>query len=121
MAEDTAAIAASLSAATTGPSTPDHLTVGRPSRESVWTLILTQSIVCVLALIMVYILGWGAWSATDSVALARIHYLGLGLLLAIGAVWVVVIALASSRLGRVDASAGSNHIAIEGRDDAPSV
>lgn len=114
MAEDTASIAAGLSAATTGESTPSNMTVKRPTRESVMTLLLAMLGSTFLALVLIWAVG-PASKWPDVVAGARIMWLGIALCLAVVCTPIIVLALASSRLGKVEASAGENFkIAVDG-------
>jgi hypothetical protein len=109
--ETTAAIADGLSRATTGPGTPDHMEVTRPSREGIWTIFVAMILVLALAAHVTWTLGWGEWPAI--VAADRIKYLGWIGLFAIFCIMLLVCAVCGSRLGSVKASAGASGVNVD--------
>jgi ABC-type branched-subunit amino acid transport system permease subunit len=113
MAETTAEILGAASAAVTGSATPDNVTMTRPTKESVWTLYGGMIISGALGALVIGILAWNHW--IDAVAPARVMWLGVMGCMAVVGTPITVIALASSRLGQVKASAGDKSIEIDGR------
>ena len=113
MTESTADLAASVTASVTGAATPDNVNVNRPTKEAVWTLFVAMGGASLVGLIVICILAFIHWP--DATAQQRIFYLGLMGLTAIGCIPVIVISLASSRLGHVEASAGNNKLELDGR------
>jgi len=116
MAEDTAKIAASVSAAVTGEGTPDSVTVKRPAKEVLQAIFITLLIVNAGIVGVIGVLAYGPlWIPTEAVALARINGLKwIGWLLC-GDMAMLVFAIASPLVGRVEAAAGTNHVTLEGR------
>lgn len=109
---DTVSDAAAIASAVTGPNTPDNVSVSRPVRESVWTVMGMAIFAGVFAAAVAAILTWGPWAHEDA---RRINYLGSALICAVICIPIAMIALASSRLGRIEAKAGNNEIAVSGR------
>lgn len=104
--------AATIAAAVTGPDTPSNVKTSRPTKEAVWTLFAGMGVASVIGIFVIVILTWFTPSGTDHLT---IHYRGIMGILAQVCIPVGMIALASSRLGRVEASAGENHLSIAGR------
>lgn len=113
MAETTQDIAQAVTNAVSGPGTPDNVTTSRPTKESVWTLYGATIVPAIIGLCVIAALALLAWP--EHVANARVWALGIMGGMAVICSPITVIALASSRLGRVEASAGTNHLSIEGR------
>lgn len=99
-------------AAVTGKDTPDNASISRPVKESVWTLMGMVVFAGVFAGTVAGILTWGPWHAEDA---RRINFLGSALICAVICIPIAMIALASSRLGRIEAKAGNNEITVAGR------
>ena len=113
MADVIAQTAAEITAAVAGPNTPDSVRVDRSSRLSEMSLLGALGALIVFSAALFSVLAFRRWP--DSQAHDQIHFLGLGLLLAIGGILLVVAALASPYIGRVQASAGPARIDLEGR------
>lgn len=104
--------AAAIAGAVTGADTPDQVKVNRPTKESVWMLLMAMGVASVGALVVIYVLAWVTWP--PEVAHSRILWLGIMGCMAQLAIPITIIALASSRLGKVEASAGGNTLTIDG-------
>jgi hypothetical protein len=104
--------AAAVASAVTGPSSPDNVKVNRPTKESVWMLLLAMGLASMVSVILIYALTWVRWP--DEVAHSRIMWLGIMACMSQLAIPITIIALASSRLGKVEATAGTNSITIDG-------
>lgn len=113
--ESTTAIAAGLSSATTGADTPTAMTISRPAKEPLQALFTAMVAVMVQGAALTGILTFCNWPVAT--APARILYLGLSLIAAQICLALIVIAFVSSRIGRVDASVGQNHIELSGREN----
>jgi hypothetical protein len=114
MAEDVKTTAAEVAAAVTGPTTPDNVSVTRPTAKSEWTLFLALGSLCMFAMILIGILAWKHWP--DSTDTQRIFFLGWMGFLAVGGILLIVVAIASPYVGHVEASAGSASLKIDGTD-----
>jgi hypothetical protein len=114
MVETTSDILAATSAATSGNSTPNNVSVTRPTKESVWTLYGGIILSGGLAVLVIACLAWWVkWP--EGVAGSRVNWLGImGCMGSIG-VPITIIALASSRIGQVKATAGDKTVEIDGR------
>lgn len=111
MSEDVAAQAAAVSAAVTGPGTPDQVKVAKPAAGAVRTLFWALAVVCVGAAFVLCILTYHHWP--EATASERIRYVGLiGLVLAIN-IPLIVFALSAGRIGRVEASAGAASLKLD--------
>jgi hypothetical protein len=84
MAEDVKTTAAEVAAAVTGPTTPDNVSVTRPTAKSEWTLFLALGSLCMFAMILIGILAWKHWP--DSTDTQRIFFLGWMGFLAVGGI-----------------------------------
>jgi hypothetical protein len=113
MVETTSDILAATSAATSGNSTPNNVSVTRPTKESVWTLYGGMMLSGAIGALVIAILAWDKWP--DAVAGSRVNWLGIMGCMAVIGTPITVIALASSRLGQVKATAGDKTVEIDGR------
>lgn len=116
--EDIATTAAKMADAVTGPGTPANVTVKRPSRPAIWAVFLCLLLVTTAIAAVILVLSYGPWwRDSDAVALARIKGLSwIGWLLC-GDVVLLVFAIVSPWVGRVEASAGDRaHFSLEGRE-----
>lgn len=111
---DTAKEAAAVAAAVTGSDTPTNVRTIRGSREAVWTIFAGMGVASAIGLFVIIILAWFHPHGTERQA---VFFLGVMGILAQICIPVGMIALASSRLGRVEASAGDNHLTLAGRAD----
>lgn len=114
MAEDVATTAAGVAAAVSGEGTPSTVKVSRPTTGAVWTLFAGLVGVAIVALLIGGALTFAPWP--EMTANRRVWFLGWALLVAVACIPLFAFALASPWVGRVEASAGSNHIALEGRE-----
>ena len=108
-----ATTAKDVAAAVAGPDAPNQVKVDRSSRLSELSLLGALIALCVFVLLLFGGLLLHPWPQAQAADV--IHYLGWGLLLAVGGVLLVVAALASPFIGRVQASAGAARIDLEGR------
>lgn len=113
MAEDVASTAAGIAAAVTGDDTPANVRVSRPVDGAVWSLFAGLIFVAVVALLIGGALTFAPWP--EVTAARRVWFLGWALLIAVICIPLIVFALASPWVGRVEASAGGNHVSLEGR------
>ena len=114
MAEDVASTAAAVSAAISGDGTPANVKVSRPTTGAVWTLFAGLVFVAVVAMAIGAALTFVDWPLDT--AMSRVRYLGIALLIAVACIPLFAFALASPWVGRVEASAGANHLSLEGRN-----
>lgn len=117
MAETTSDIAAGLSAATSGTDTPNQMTVARPAKEAIWAVFLAMWSAMGLTMLVLGIIGTGLWrgywpDANKADIIKSLLWIALG---ALGCMFTLTVALASSRLGQVKASAGPINVDIEGK------
>ena len=110
---DAAQDALNVAQAVTGPDTPSNVKTSRPTKEAVWTLFAGMGVASAIGVFVIVILTWFTPAGADRLT---IHYRGIMGILAQVCIPVGMIALASSRLGRVEASAGENHLSLTGRD-----
>jgi uncharacterized membrane protein len=114
MAEnDIGQMANAVAASVTGPNSPDSVKVSRPTTSAIWTLFAALAIVCAFAAAVIAILTWHVWPA--GTAPQRIQFLGWMGIIAVGCIPVIVFALASPWVGKIEASAGPGHITLEGK------
>lgn len=115
---ETASLAAATAAAVTGPQTPDNVKVSRPAHSAVWSLFAGMAVICIFGLAIIVVLTWpriAGWSASEAIDKERIHFLGWMGLIAVGTLPLFAFAIASPWVGRVEASAGNNHVILDGR------
>ena len=91
--------------------------VERPTPLGEKTLVGVLLVLCLFAIILTASLSFGNWPATA--ADARIHFLGWGLLIAVGGVLLLVAAFASPFIGTVRASGLGANLEIDGIDHEP--
>lgn len=116
--EDIATTAAKVADAVTGPNTPANVTVKRPSRPAVWAVFAALVLITLGIAAVILVLSYGPWwRDSDAVALARINGLSwIGWLLCADVV-LLVFAIVSPWVGRVEASAGDRaHLTLTGRE-----
>lgn len=108
---ETEALAA-VTAAVTGPGTPDSATVvARPERFNVWAIALAGPAISSMIIGVLLLIGLRPWP--DAVAETRVQALaGIGMALT-AILGVVVFRLASGGLKRVEAKAGPGSVLIE--------
>lgn len=109
---DIAQDAVNVAAAVTGADTPANVKTSRPTKEAVWTIFAAMGVASAIGVFVIVILAWFHPKGTEAQA---VMFLGIMGVLAQICIPVGMIALASSRLGRVEASAGNNHITLSGR------
>ena len=114
MAEDVASTAAGVAAAVSGAGTPANVKVSRPASGAVWSLFLGLALVAIIALLIGAALTFAPWP--PETAARRVWFLGWALLIAVTCILLIVFAIASPWVGRVEASAGANHLSLEGRN-----
>lgn len=115
---DAAALASATAAAVSGPQSPDNVKVSQPVHSAVWSLFAGLILVCSFAMAVITVLtfpGLAGWDATTQ--LARIKYLGIMGLIAVGTIPLFAFAIASPWVGRVEASAGNNRVVLDGRPE----
>jgi H+/Cl- antiporter ClcA len=110
---DIASTVAATAAAVTGSETPDAVKVTRPTRQSESTLFAALGALCAFAAILIAILAFLHWP--ERTAAQRIWFLGWMGLLSVGGILLIVVAIASPWLGRVEAQAGAGRLIVEGR------
>jgi hypothetical protein len=113
MAEDVATTAAGMAAAVTGSDTPSNVKVSRPTAGAVWTLFAGLVFVAVVAMAIGAALTFAPWP--EVTAGRRVWFLGWALIVSVICIPLFAFALASPWVGRVEASAGANHVSLEGR------
>lgn len=113
MAEDVATTAAGMAAAVTGADTPSNVKVSRPTAGAVWTLFAGLLFVAAVAMAIGAALTFAEWPINT--AMSRVRYLGIAMIIAVVCIPIFAFALASPWVGRVEASAGANHVSLESR------
>ena len=113
MAEDVATTAAGMAAAVSGADTPSNVKVSRPTAGAVWTLFAGLVFVAFVAGAIGAALTFASWP--EATAMRRVWFLGWALIVSVVCIPLFAFALASPWVGRVEASAGANHVSLEGR------
>lgn len=112
-----ATLASAVGNAASGPSSPDSVKVSQPIHSAIWSLFAGLAMVCTFGIIIIGVLSdpfnWMQW--LPNTQLARIKWLGWMGMVAIGTVPLFAFAIASPWVGRVEASAGTNKIVLDGR------
>lgn len=109
---DIANDAAGVAAAVTGEGTPANVKTSRPTKEAVWTIFAAMGVASAIGVFVIIILAFFHPPGTEKLSTIFLGVMGV---LAQICIPVGMIALASSRLGRVEASAGDNHLTLTGR------
>jgi hypothetical protein len=114
MAEGIIETAAAVASSVTGPETPSNVSVRSSTKGAEWTLFAALAALCVFALILIGVLTWVRWPETTSEQ--RIRFLGWMGWLSTGGILLIIIAIASPWVGRVEAKAGDASVVIDGKD-----
>ena len=110
----TGTIAAEMASAVTGEGSPNTVTVKRPARQALWSLFVAMAGVCLMLAAVIAILAWSTWP--EATAAARVKYIGwIGLVLC-GTIPLIVFAVVSPWVGRVEATAGQNHFTLSAKE-----
>lgn len=112
MAENISDIAAGLSQATQGSDKPNQMTISRPTKEALWAVFAAMAIIAIIDMGSTALLSFRLNS--DKTAVDIVHWLGWGILIGRVSEAVVVFALVSSRIARVEATVGAAHIDLTG-------
>jgi hypothetical protein len=117
MPESTSDIAQAVSAAVTGPGTPDGVTIKRAAAPVLWAVFGALGLVLLGVAVVIAVLAYGPWwHDSEPVALARIAGLKwIGWLLCGDVVLLVAAIALPGGIGKIEASAGANSVKIEGR------
>jgi hypothetical protein len=114
MADDIANAASAVASAVTGADTPANVRiVSATSKRVEWTLFAALGTLALIGAALIGVLAFLKWP--DSTAIDRVHYLGwMGWMTQCG-VLLIIFAVASPWVGKVEASAGDAHVSIDGR------
>lgn len=110
---DIATDAAAIAAAVTGSDTPANVKVSRPPAGAVWTIFAGLAAVSLMAVYLASIIAFHNWP--EITAPARVKWLGWALIATVVCIPLLAFALASPWVGKVEASAGDNHLSMTGR------
>ena len=115
MPESTAEMAAAVSRATTGPDTPNSISVRRPASAAVACPLGVLALLGLYAGLIIYVLSWHPMPKPDGPDSARrLWFLGWTGLLCVACMALVAL---SQFFSRVDATAGPGHIQLGGAND----
>lgn len=105
-----------ISAATSGPETPNRMSVKRPITLAVWCSVGALAACLIFAAWIITILAYfPAWPQLESVTLRRLFFLGY---MGLGLVACIPIVALSQFLFKIDASVGPAHITADIKDIA---
>lgn len=112
MVESVSDIASGLSQATTGIGTPSTMTISRPAKEALWAVF---AVLIVIAIIDAGTTATMAFRLNNPMTAADIvRWLGWGTIIGRLSEAMIVFAIVSSRIARIDATVGGAHVDLTG-------